>query len=88
MHSILAAVGAPQSALKIIPQIIDTRKICRQFKLPPPSSEATARLTTAFDPVQHDLLFLYSDVEQTAVGLPAAGVAIPPLQPTKDPWQH
>eukprot|EP00975_Prorocentrum_lima_P004580 994250-Prorocentrum_lima.AAC.1 len=44
MHNILAAAGAPQAALKILPQISDTCKICRQFKLPPPRSVATSRL--------------------------------------------
>eukprot|EP00975_Prorocentrum_lima_P060898 12770578-Prorocentrum_lima.AAC.1 len=58
MHAILATAGAPQTALKIMPNIIDTCKICRQFKLPSPSSEATSRLTASFSHiVHHDILF-------------------------------
>eukprot|EP00975_Prorocentrum_lima_P011679 2485353-Prorocentrum_lima.AAC.1 len=59
MHTIFAAAGTPQSVLKIIPQMIDTCHMCRQFKLPSPSSAATSRLTTSLNHiVQHDLLFV------------------------------
>eukprot|EP00975_Prorocentrum_lima_P064777 12899579-Prorocentrum_lima.AAC.1 len=82
MHAILATAGAPQTALKLILQIIDICKTCRQFRLPSPGSEATSRLTTPFNHiVQHGILFVDSHVEQSAAGLPAAGAAVPPLQP-------
>eukprot|EP00975_Prorocentrum_lima_P018677 3933509-Prorocentrum_lima.AAC.1 len=61
MHTILAASGTPQSVLMLIPQIIGTCQVRRQFKQPAPSSAATSRLTTSFnDIVQHDLLFVDS----------------------------
>eukprot|EP00975_Prorocentrum_lima_P055169 11566441-Prorocentrum_lima.AAC.1 len=54
--------------------------MCRQFKLPPPSSEATARLTTACNQVvQHDLLFADSHALQSSLDLPANKAAIPPF---------
>eukprot|EP00975_Prorocentrum_lima_P042630 8954674-Prorocentrum_lima.AAC.1 len=61
MHTILAASGTPQAAMKLIPQIIDTCRVCWQFKQFAPSSAATSRLTTSFNHiVQHDLLFVDS----------------------------
>eukprot|EP00975_Prorocentrum_lima_P064531 12898113-Prorocentrum_lima.AAC.1 len=47
--TILAASGTPQSALKLIPQIIDTCRVCRQFKQPVPSSGATSSLTASLN---------------------------------------
>eukprot|EP00975_Prorocentrum_lima_P037001 7788116-Prorocentrum_lima.AAC.1 len=59
MHNTLAAANVPQSALKLVPQIVDTCQICRQLKPPPPRSVATSRLGKAFNHVvQHDLLGL------------------------------
>eukprot|EP00975_Prorocentrum_lima_P049807 10421944-Prorocentrum_lima.AAC.1 len=64
MHTILAVAGTPQSVFKIIPQIIDTCHVCRQFKLPSPSSAAISRLTTSSKHIaQHDLLFVDSHVD-------------------------
>eukprot|EP00975_Prorocentrum_lima_P001066 226383-Prorocentrum_lima.AAC.1 len=68
MHSILAAAGVAPKVLKLIPQIIGTCKMRRQFTTPAPRSAATSRLTTSFNQiVQHDLLFVDSHVEQSRV---------------------
>eukprot|EP00975_Prorocentrum_lima_P014651 3106023-Prorocentrum_lima.AAC.1 len=57
-----------RDSLKIIPHIIDACHVCRQFKLPSPSSAATSRHTTSFNHmVQHGLLFVDPHVEQLSL---------------------
>ena len=55
---ILKHAGAPHEAIKMVPSIIDTCKICRLWMRPSPKSITTTRLATDFNQVvQFDILF-------------------------------
>ena len=59
MHRILQASGTPESALKMVPEIVDTCRPCRTWRKPTPAAVATSRLVEEFNKcVQHDLLFV------------------------------
>eukprot|EP00975_Prorocentrum_lima_P036146 7605112-Prorocentrum_lima.AAC.1 len=65
MHRILQAAGVKPTVLNLIPDIVDSCRMCRMCQRPPLSSAATPRLTTSFNDVaQHDLLFIDSHGEQ------------------------
>eukprot|EP00975_Prorocentrum_lima_P011393 2422930-Prorocentrum_lima.AAC.1 len=38
-----------EASVELIPDIVGTCHVCRMFRRPPPSSEATSRLTTSFN---------------------------------------
>ena len=58
MLHILKHAGAPPKALKLVPEIVDTCKICRMWKRPTPKAVTNTRLSTSFnDTVQWDILF-------------------------------
>eukprot|EP00975_Prorocentrum_lima_P069387 12926098-Prorocentrum_lima.AAC.1 len=50
-HSNACTVSCMQltQVLKLIPAIVATRRVCRMFTRPPPSSGATSQLTTSFN---------------------------------------
>ena len=55
---ILRAAGAPQGALKLVKEIVDTCRICRMWAGPSPKSLTTVRLAHDFNQVvQWDILF-------------------------------
>ena len=59
MHTILAAAGVPESALKLVASVCDSCSICRQWQRPGNKSIATAKLSTQMNQtVQMDLLFV------------------------------
>ena len=61
MIKLLQAAGAPTHVLRLVPDIVDTCRVCRAFKRPGPVNGTTSRLVTAFNEVvQHDLLFVDS----------------------------
>jgi len=58
MSTLLKHAGAPSSALKLLPEIVDTCKICRMWKRPTPKSITNTRLAEKFnEAVQWDILF-------------------------------
>ena len=55
---ILRVAGAPQEALKLVKEIVDTCRICRMWARPSPKSLTTVRLAHDFNQVvQWDILF-------------------------------
>ena len=55
---ILRLAGAPQSALKLVKEIVDTCRICRMWSKPAPKSMTTSRMAQDFNQiVQWDILF-------------------------------
>jgi len=76
MHKLLQTAGAPEKALRMIDQVIDTCRPCRMWSKPSPISAATARLIERFNErVQHDLMFVS----------PTPGN---PNSARTEPWQH
>ena len=84
---ILQTAGAPESATKLCDNIVDTCRVCRVWKRPPPIS-ATTRIVERFNErVQTDLMFVS-----------ATDIIIRPQighnrqhtkdDPKADPWQH
>ncbi len=58
MSTLLKHAGAPSSALKLLPEIVGTCKICRVWKRPTPKSITNTRLAEKFnEAVQWDILF-------------------------------
>jgi hypothetical protein len=58
MSNLLKHAGAPATAVKLLPEIIDTCRICRMWKRPTPKSATNTRLAEKFnDTVQWDILF-------------------------------
>ena len=58
MENLLRAAGAPESAIRCIPDIVDKCRPCRTWAKPTPAPAATSRLVEYFNAlVQHDLLF-------------------------------
>ena len=55
---ILRVAGAPQEALKLVKETVDTCRICRMWAMPLPKSLTNVRLATDFNQaVQWDILF-------------------------------
>jgi len=58
MSNLLKHAGAPTTAIKLLPEIVDTCRICRMWKRPTPKSVTTTRLAEKFnEAVQWDILF-------------------------------
>jgi len=58
MIEILRLAGAPNNALKIIKEIVDTCRVCRMWSKPAPKSMTTSRMARDFNEiVQWDILF-------------------------------
>jgi hypothetical protein len=58
MSNLLKHAGAPASAIKLLPEIIDTCRICRMWKRPTPKSATSTRLAETFNvAVQWDIPF-------------------------------
>ena len=59
MQELLTHAGAPQSAIKTVPEIVETCRICRMWTRPTARSMTRTRLATEFNQmVQWDLLFV------------------------------
>eukprot|EP00974_Lingulodinium_polyedra_P128357 11205749-Lingulodinium_polyedra.AAC.1 len=60
MTHISSAVGVPQTRLQLVPQIVETCRVCRMWSKPGPKAIAAATLSVRFDErVQSDLLLRY-----------------------------
>mgnify|MGYP002804101487 FL=1 len=58
MSTLLKHAGAPTTAIKLLPEIVDTCRICRMWKRPTPKSATNTRLTEKFNAaVKWDILF-------------------------------
>ena len=58
MSNLLKHAGAPTTAIKLLPEIVDTCRICRMWKRPTPKSVTTTRLAEKFnEAVQWGILF-------------------------------
>ena len=66
MQRLLNLVGVPSSAMKLIPEIVDTCRICRTWVRAAPTVRTTVRLSTRFNQaVQGDLMFYADETGQT-----------------------
>ena len=66
MQRLLSLVGIPNSAMKLIPEIVDTCRICRTWVRTAPTVRTTVRLSTRFNQaVQGDLMFYADETGQT-----------------------
>jgi len=75
MFKILQAAGAPEKAVKMVQQVVDTCRPCRLWAKPGPISATTARLIEAFNELcQHDLMFVSPNPGDATV--------------RAEPWQH
>ena len=61
MQELLRAAGAPSEAVRLIPDIVDTCRICRAWQRPGNRSISTSRLTTSFNEVVLGDLLFYKD---------------------------
>ena len=61
MTRLLSLVGVPQAAMKLIPGIVDTCRICRTWTRAAPQVRTALRISIRFNQVvQYDLMF-YAD---------------------------
>ena len=66
MQRLLSLVGAPASAMRLIPEIVDTCRICRTWTRSAPNVRTTVRLSTRFNQtIQADLMFYADETGQT-----------------------
>ena len=63
MHKFLNRVGVSDRVLKLIPQVVDTCKVCRTWQKPTHASSATVSLPDTFnEQVECDLLFIHKHI--------------------------